>query len=85
MDRLKDTLANLHERLAATEDVDPELRQLLTVLDRDIHKLLEGDQAGAEDDLAGRAESAASRFAANHPQLEPILREIAAVLARAGI
>ena len=84
MDRLKDRLANLHERLAATDDVDPELRELLTVLDRDIHKLLEGDDA-QPDDLAGRAESAASRFAANHPQLEPILREIAAVLARAGI
>lgn len=84
MSQLKDTLANLHKRLEAAEDIDPELRELLTVLDGDIHKLLETGQPEASG-LASQAESVASRFAANHPQLAPILREIADALARVGL
>ncbi len=84
MDRLKDTLEDLHRRLADTDDVDPELKELLEVLDGDIHKLLE---TGAPEPagLASQAESVASRFAARHPQLEGVLREIADALARVGI
>ena len=84
MDKLKETLSSLHERLEATEDVDPELADLLRTLDADIQKLLETGEPEASG-LANRAENAVSRFAANHPQLEPILREIADALARVGI
>ena len=45
----------------------------------------EGDGAGDDDDLASRADDVARRFAARHPQLEPVLREIADALARLGI
>lgn len=89
MDResIKQSLERLHRDLATSTDVDPELKELLAVLDQDIHQVL---AEGSEDPphahgLVERAESIAARFRADHPKLEPIFREVIDTLGRIGV
>jgi ABC-type transporter Mla subunit MlaD len=93
---LKSHLKNLHANLAQTSDVDDELRSLLHQLDGDIRTLLERRTAAAaleaqgEGDsetfgVAERTQELTARFAAEHPRLEPALRELGRMLANMGI
>jgi hypothetical protein len=93
---LKSHLQNLHANLAQTDDVDEELQSLLRQLDGDIRTLLERRTAAAaaevqaEGDsdtygLAERTQELTARFAAEHPRLEPALRELGRMLANMGI
>ncbi|NMM28126.1 MAG: DUF4404 family protein [Glaciimonas sp.] len=84
---LKQTLTRLHANLETAENVDPELKEILRVLDNDIHKLLEKDTTDTTitDELIDRSQAISAQFAARHPQLEPILRELGQILNRMGI
>ncbi len=93
---LKSHLKTLRANLAQTGDVDEELQSLLSQLDGDIRALLERRaaepvapvQAVAESDtygLAERTQELTARFAAEHPRLEPALRELGRMLANMGI
>ena len=82
-DALKDKLKELHAALAeAGPDPrgDAELQQLLHQLDGDIRALLHKD-----NELATRAQSISVRFAAQHPRLAPVLRELTDMLSALGI
>jgi hypothetical protein len=86
---LKAHLKSLHANLANTGDVDEELKSLLRQLDGDIKLLLE-KRANQEPDsttygLAERTQEITARFAAQHPRLEPALRELGNILASMGI
>ena len=87
IDRLKSTLRDLHADLETTGNVDPELRELLGQLDGDLHRLLETDtpDPSVTSSIRDRLEFVAADFTAQHPQLGPVLREIADALARIGI
>ena len=87
-------LQNLHADLASTGEVDPELKDLLHRLDGDIKTLLErrlAETAGVPEPvsttygLASRSQEITARFAAQHPRLEPALRELGNILASMGI
>lgn len=87
---LKAHLKALHASLASAEQVDEELRGLLSQLDADIRSLLEARAAAAPDEsqtygLAERAQELTAQFAARHPRLEPALRELGNMLANLGI
>jgi hypothetical protein len=93
---LKSHLKSLHANLAQTSDVDEELQSLLHQLDGDIRNLLDKRTAAAavqardEADsdtygLAERTQELTARFAAEHPRLEPALRELGRMLANMGI
>jgi hypothetical protein len=93
---LKSHLKNLHANLAQTGDVDEELQSLLQQLDGDIRSLLERRTAAAamaarevadaeSFGLAERTQELTARFAAEHPRLEPALRELGRMLANMGI
>lgn len=90
---LKSHLKSLHANLAQTNDVDEELQSLLHQLDGDIRTLLDKRTAAAavqdaESDtygLAERTQELTARFAAEHPRLEPALRELGRMLANMGI
>ena len=89
---LKSHLKTLHASLAQAGDVDEELQGLLRQLDGDIRSLLENRVAEAQDDtdtstygLAERTQELTARFAAEHPRLEPALRELGRMLANMGI
>lgn len=88
-EQLKSTLKELHRHLeSAGTSVDGELKSLLQVLDSDIHQLLQ-QQAPVEDAeegvLATRAQELAARFAAQHPALERVLRQLGITLESMGI
>jgi predicted component of type VI protein secretion system len=96
---LKQHLSALHEHLAVTGDVDDDLRHLLMQLDGDIRALLERRASAAVPEaarlqaeeesttygLAERAQELSARFAAQHPRLEPALRELGNMLSNMGI
>ena len=86
---LKAHLKALHADLAATGEVDAELQELLEQLDGDIKQLLERREDANPDattyGLASRSQEITARFAAQHPRLEPALRELGNILASMGI
>ncbi len=86
-DELKKSLQDLHAQLGTTADVDVELKNLLQILDRDINQLLGKGELVSEDlaGLAQQAQSISARFAAQHPTIEPTLRELGNMLANMGI
>lgn len=93
--QLKAHLKTLHASLAETGTVDEELRSLLRQLDGDIHQLLQQRTASesaaapvlsAQDEgMASRAQELAARFAAQHPRMEPALRQLGNMLSNMGI
>lgn len=89
---LKTSLSSLHSHLANAGPIDEELQDLLTQLDGDIKQLLErraaAEAAPAESTtygLAERTQEISAKFAAQHPQLEPALRELGNILSSMGI
>ncbi|MDP3841542.1 MAG: DUF4404 family protein [Oxalobacteraceae bacterium] len=84
---LKQTLIKLHANLEATENLDPELKEILQVLDKDIQVLLDKDETDSSitNELVDRSQAISAKFAAQHPQLEPVLRELGQILHRMGI
>lgn len=84
---LKQTLIKLHANLEATENLDPELKEILEVLDKDIQILLDKDETDSSitNELVDRSQAISAKFAAQHPQLEPVLRELGQILHRMGI
>lgn len=108
-ENLKQTLLELHAALEKAGPLDPELVQLLKVLDQDIQNKLATPviavpaepsstlQTGLQQDVApplavpqddgltSRAQALSARFAARHPHLEPVLRELTDTLQRIGI
>ena len=84
---LKVTLNKLHKELESTGNVDEELKQLLQILDRDIDLLLKKDESDPLDavGLAERSQAISAKFAVKHPRIEPLLRQLGAILERIGI
>lgn len=86
---LKAHLKSLHANLASTGEVDEELQALLRQLDGDIKALLEkranDETVTTTYGLAERTQEITARFAAQHPRLEPALRELGNILASMGI
>lgn len=86
---LKASLKSLHGTLASAGPVDQELLDLLRQLDGDIKQLLErGAEEPADSStygLAERTQEISAKFAVQHPQLEPALRELGTILASMGI
>jgi hypothetical protein len=84
---LKESLKQLHASLETTGEIDPELRELLQVLDGDIQALLIKEEQASSDaiDLAEQAQAISAKFAAEHPRIEPALRDLGNILASMGI
>lgn len=76
--RLKELLSELNDELHQVGEIDPETREILSELNDDIEKV-------ASVSPSERARQLEGRFAAEHPVLERITREIADTLAKMGI
>jgi hypothetical protein len=87
LENLKDTLKRLHASLETSAKTDSELRDILRVLDKDIHLLLDKEayDSSKAAGLAERAQSILARFAAQHPHIDPILRELVDILTGMGV
>jgi hypothetical protein len=97
---LRQLLARVHERLSSTSSVDPESREMLATVMRDIDGAL-GKGGAAKpagtvsavsvspearvSGTAPRLEELAVRFEADHPTIAQLLRQIGALLGQAGI
>lgn len=87
-ENLKNLLKQLREGLHETEHVDGELKSMLQALNEDIEQVLTSE--GAADDpifsaLSERSQALSARFAAKHPKLEPVLRELGGMLENMGV
>jgi hypothetical protein len=95
---LRQLLARVHERLSSSNAVDPEARDMLATVMRDIDGAL--SRGGPKTDTvssvsvspdarvaatAPRLEAVAVRFEAEHPAIAQLLRQIGALLGQAGI
>lgn len=74
-ERTQQLIAELNKELNASGSLDPETRELLRRLNEDV------DAASALD----RAKQLESQFAASHPVVERIARELVDTLAKMGI
>ena len=89
---LRELLARVHERLSQAGSIEPESRDLLIELTRDIERTLgvrrsqkeKPGSAGAADHPVQRLESLAASFEAVHPSLAQLLRQIVDVLVKGG-
>ena len=87
-DELKRLLLQVHEGLRNTEQVDVELKPLLQQLNSDIETALLKDVRSDDPLLASlnqRSMDISARFAAQHPKLEPLLRELGSILEKIGV
>jgi hypothetical protein len=81
---LRELLTQLHARLNGAQSLDDEERtQLVTVL-RDIETVL-GKQEATVERSKPRLEALAVKFEADHPALADSMRQLADLLAKAGI
>ena len=95
---LRQLLARVHERLSTTSSLDPESREMLATVMRDINGAL--SQGSAQPDsvtaapvspearvsaTAPRIEELAVRFESDHPAIAQLLRQLGALLGQAGI
>ena len=80
---LRALLAELHTRLKQARTLDPEAREMLATVSRDIEQALADDDAGSV--AAEPVEALAVRFEADHPSLAGVLRQIMDTLSKTGI
>lgn len=83
---LKEQLSRLHEELASGESLDPETRELLARVSRDIERVLDEDDVDVDNaSIVARVEAAALDFEVSHPRLSRFLSEITDTLAKLGV
>lgn len=82
---LKQQLTHLHDELASGEALDPETRELLARVSRDIERVLDENDDVDNASIVARVESAALEFEASHPRLARFLGEITDTLAKIGV
>jgi hypothetical protein len=84
---LRELLARVHERLGTSSSIDPEAREMLATVMRDIDALEKGAPRVASTPAppAHRLEALAVRFESDHPAIAQLLRQIGALLGQAGI
>jgi hypothetical protein len=80
-------LEDLHRELEKNPASDPELKNLIKSLNDDIGQALvsKGDKPERMKGLSSRAQAISARFAAQHPDLEFALRDLANILENMGI
>ena len=86
---LRQQLTELHDTLASTAELDPELRTLLKEVSGDIEGILGEDatteEASPTNQLQARVRRATVDFEAEHPRLARILEDLADTLTKLGI
>ena len=96
---LRQLLARVHERLNTAGTIDPQTRDMLTTVMRDIDAALWRAGTASTPPLATtavspdarvaaaqpRLEALAVRFEAEHPSIAQLLRQLGALLGQAGI
>ncbi|MEX2494544.1 MAG: DUF4404 family protein [Woeseia sp.] len=85
---IQEIIARLRHELQRAEDVDIDSLRKTEQLHRDLEQLNEPGEPDVEPDvesLSDRARELETRFAANHPTLEGIARDLADAIAKMGV
>lgn len=82
--KIRTILTRLREELRGAEGLDDDSRRKMEELHRDLERLNDA-RAPDVDSLLDRARELETRFAADHPTLERIARDLADTLAKMGI
>jgi hypothetical protein len=82
--KIHEIVARLRDELQRAEGVDIESRQKMEQFHRDLEQLDDAKDADV-DSLLDRARELETRFAADHPTLERIARDLADTIAKMGI
>lgn len=91
LNRLRATLAQLHEELDRVETTDPEIQRLLQGTMADIQGTIERHEGTAapadpsDESIVDRLSAAARHYEETHPTLSGILGSIIDTLSRMGI
>ncbi|HZF26306.1 MAG TPA: DUF4404 family protein [Steroidobacteraceae bacterium] len=86
LDRLRQLVASLHRELGDAKSVDPESRQAMGALMKDIDRVLDSSPAVRQDGrFQDRLEELLLRFEARHPGIAASMHELIDALAKAGI
>ena len=84
INNLREILSQLSRELQRAEDVDIDARDEMRELNRRVDLLADGDQSEA-DWLKARVRELETQFAAEHPTIARVARELADALAKMGI
>jgi Domain of unknown function (DUF4404) len=82
--KLRQLLAQVHERLNHATSIDAPARKLLTAVMHDVERILSQQDKDAAA-VPPRLESLAVKFQTEHPALADTLRQLADILSKAGI
>ena len=87
--QIRDALQRLQQALENQPSIDPELAGMLRTLEGDIQQALTRTETPAvpasEDDLSEQVQTLATRFAAEHPNVDLALRELRSLLLGLGL
>jgi hypothetical protein len=83
--QLMESLVELRAELEISEDIDPKLLEQARRLEIEMHEMLNSNELKAEDRLSEELLALETQFAAEHPVIEKILRNIVNTLAQMGI
>lgn len=81
---IQEVLAQLRQELQRAEDIDPDSRRKTEELHRDVERIEERDGHDVQS-LSDRARELETQFAAKHPTLERIARELADAIGKMGV
>ena len=82
--KIHEIVARLRDELQRAEGVDIESRRKMEQFHRDLEQLEDSNDADV-DSLLDRARELETRFAADHPTLERIARDLADAIGKMGI
>jgi len=84
MKNIRAILDKLKSELRRAEDVDIDARETVNTLHRDLEQIAAADALAIES-VVNRLEVLETQFAANHPTLERLARELADAIGKMGI
>ncbi|MUH73080.1 DUF4404 family protein [Psychrosphaera haliotis] len=82
---LVDSLSKLHAELETSKDVDPQTLNQVRELDKQLHEMLKSNELKAEETMLSQLLALEAKFAAEHPTLERITRDVIDRLAMMGV
>jgi len=83
--KLLDSVVELHTALETAPDVDHELLERARDLDSQMHQMIKSNELKAEESITSQLIELEAKFAADHPVLEKLTREVIDRLSHMGI
>jgi len=84
MKKIREILAQLGQELQRAEDIDVETRATLKELHSDVDRMADSGELDMEP-MLDTVKALEAKFAASHPVLERMARELADAIAKMGI